>query len=189
VVTQANDLVKQSPFQRILLAEDLVRNGCDPRRVVRELGWQEFEEFIENALRANDYRTIRHFVFKYKRGRREIDLLAWNHSLTLAIDCKHWVKATVVTARLRQAVTAQKERVEALASQPGLLRRYNIGGQGTRSLMPVVLMLSYAGPEIVAGVPVVSVSKFEGFLQCVSPFRNEFMQIPIRLDRGQTKLK
>ena len=171
-----------------MLAEDLVRSGCDARRVVRELGWQEFEEFVEDVLRACDYRTIRHFVFKCSRGRREIDLLAWNHSMILAIDCKHWVKGTTGITRLRMAVAAQKERVEALANRPDLLRTHCIDREGTRCMVPVLLILSYSGPVIVAGVPIVSVSNFEGFLQSVSPVGDMFMQIPIRSDSEQTTL-
>ena len=117
LVTISHQVLSMNGQQRAMLAEQLIHEGVDPKRVTRHLGWQEFEDFAEHVLTENRFYTRKHLVFKSSAGRREIDILAWNDTFTLAVDCKHWLKA-LTPGRIREAAQAQIERAAALAGRP-----------------------------------------------------------------------
>jgi len=188
LLTLSNWAIEQSPLQRILLAEDLVMGGCDPQRVARILGWQEFEKFVEIAFEESGFRALKHLIIKLGRHtRREIDVLAWNQSLTLAIDCKHWIKGAMSQPRLRRAAEAQAKRVDALARRPEILSGFGLDDLEKRSIMPILLVLRENEMRESDGVPIVPISKLADFLSKLSPFETGFRLIPVRSD-GQTRL-
>ena len=188
LLTFSNWTIEQSSLQRILLAEDLVIGGCDPQKVAQILGWQEFEKFVEIAFEKSGFRALKHLIIKLgHHTRREIDVLAWNQSLTLAIDCKHWIKAGMSQPRLRRAADAQAKRVAALARRPEILCRYGLDDPEKRSIMPILLVLREGETRESDGVPIVPISKLADFLGELSPFETAFRLIPVRSD-GQTRL-
>ena len=119
--------------------------------------------------------------------RREIDILAWNKSLTLAVDCKHWLKSVVFHTRIRGAAEAQAERVFALARRPEILRRRGIDDVENRSILPALLVLGEPEMRETSGVPIVPISKLPDFLTELSPFQRDLRFIPVRSD-GQIRL-
>jgi len=173
--------------QRITLAEQLIHNGGDPKKISRFLGWQEFEDFTEHTFSANSFHTVKHFVFKSQNGRREVDILAWNDTLMLAVDCKHWVRG-LSTGRMRDAARAQIERVVSLANRPDLLKRIKVDHTEKRSIMPVILTLGDLRERIVEGVPIVSVSKLLSFIYGVSPVDDGIKRIPVSHLEAQSRL-
>jgi len=184
----SNWAIEQSPLQRILLAEELVIGGCDPQKVARILGWQEFEKFVKLAFEESGFRALKHLIIKLgHRTRCEIDILAWNQSLTLAIDCKHWIRGGMSQPRLRKAVEAQTKRVAALARRPELLCRSGLEDLEKRSIMPILLVLRESETRELNGVQIVPISKLAGFLSELSPFESAFRLIPVR-SNGQTRL-
>ena len=188
MLTLSNWAIEQSPLQRILLAEDLIICGCDPQKVARILGWQEFENFVRLAFEESGFRALKHLIIKLGlRTRCEIDVLAWNQSLTLAIDCKHWVKGGMSQPRLRKAAEAQAKRVTALARRPEILCRSGLEDLEKRSIMPILLGLRESETRESNGVPIVPISKLADFLSELSPFETAFRLIPVRSD-GQTRL-
>ena len=187
-LTLSNWAIEQSPLQRILLAEDLIICGCDPQKVARILGWQEFENFVRLAFEESGFRALKHLIIKLGlRTRCEIDVLAWNQSLTLAIDCKHWVKGGMSQPRLRKAAEAQAKRVTALARRPEILCRSGLEDVEKRSIMPILFVLRESETRELNGVPIVPISKLADFLSELSPFETAFRLIPVRSD-GQTRL-
>jgi hypothetical protein len=188
LLSLSNWAIEQSPLQRILLAEDLVIGGCDPQKVARILGWQEFEKFVEIAFEENGFRALKHLIIKLGNHTRcEIDVLAWNQSLTLAVDCKHWVKGDMSRPRLRRAADAQAKRVAALARRPEILCHSGLYDLEKRSIMPVLLVLRESETRESDGVPIVPISKLPDFLGGLSPFETAFRLFPVRSD-GQTRL-
>jgi Holliday junction resolvase-like predicted endonuclease len=173
--------------QRLMLATRLVHDGCDPHKVTRLLEWQEFENFAAKSLEENGFRTVKHVVFKSKLGRREIDLLAWNDSFLMAIDCKHWLRGLSPSSAV-EAVRAQCKRAEALAERVELLKKYGVDGVERRYLMPVILCMSEPRDALVEGVPVVAVSKLISFLYGVSPIDERLRRIPVKSLIGQSLL-
>jgi hypothetical protein len=187
LVSLAEGLVEVDSRQRIMLAEELILHGLEPRKVSRFLEWQEFENFAAYYLDQNGFHTARHFVFKSPSGRREIDLLAWNDNFLFAIDCKHWARGLAST-RLRKAAEAQLGRALALANRIDLLKKRGIGNPEGRSIIPVILGLGESRDRFVLGVPVVPVSKFRSFLGGVSPIDSEIRAVRIQSDPQQTVL-
>ena len=176
--------IEQSPLQRILLAESLVSEGCDTHNVARRLGWQEFEGFAEICFEENGFRSIKHLIIKLGRhARREIDILAWNQSFTLAIDCKHWLKMGTTDSRLRKAADSQARRVADLAQRPEILHSFGLDDAETRSILPMLLTLGEARMRTWAGVPIVPVSKLSTFLSELSPFEVTLKPVPVEPSR------
>lgn len=165
--------------QRVLLAEELIHAGRDPQKVGRFLEWQEFEDFSVLTLEQNGFRTLKHFVFKTRSGRREIDILAWNDTFLFAVDCKHWLRG-LSTSRMSVAVRAQLERAEALAGKPELLSKFGVTHVERRQITPVIITLGDPRQVVVDRVPVVSVSKLMSFLYGISPVDERFRKLPVK---------
>ena len=187
LVSLSNGLLRMDSRQRVLLADQLVHSGGDPKNISRFLAWREFEDFTEYTFSANGFHTVKHFVFKSRIGRREIDILAWNDTLTFAVDCKHWLRG-LSTGRMRDAAGAQIERVVLLANRPDLLKRLNVSHAERRSIIPVILALGDLRERTVEGVPVVSVSKLLSFIYGVSPVDDGMKRIPVSSLRAQSRL-
>jgi Holliday junction resolvase-like predicted endonuclease len=186
-ITLQRGIVEMSTSQRMRLAEHLIHHGRDPQKVSRFLKWQEFEEFGEQALGQNGFRTVKHIVFKSRAGRREIDLLAWNDTLLLAIDCKHWARG-ISPSQAHQVAQAQVERAGALAERFDLLNKYGVSRVEGRHIVPVLLCLGNARQRVVDGVPIVAVSELISFLYGVSPVDETLTRIPIAFRSVQSSL-
>jgi Holliday junction resolvase-like predicted endonuclease len=102
-----------SQEQRMKLAIKAVNWGADPKTVCKPLGWDEFEDFAEFALKAGGYKTYKHFRFKGDKRRYEIDIIALKQPFILSIDCKHW-KRSWQRAATSKIVVSQVDRTVAL---------------------------------------------------------------------------
>jgi len=186
LVTLSGGVLTMNGRQRVKLAEQLIHKGTDAKKVARFLQWQEFEEFAEQILSENEFSTCKHFVFKSSAGRREIDILAWNDTLMLAVDCKHWLKG-LSGRRMNDVAQAQVERVTALARRPELLHRLKVPRPDGRSIIPVILALGEPR-ELVDGVPIVPVSKLLSFIYGVSPVDSNLKRIRLLDSISQSRL-
>ena len=183
-VNRIHDIIEQKSSQRMMLAHQLIQEGHDPQRVSRLLVWQEFEEFVERAIIESGYRAIRHFVFKSRVGRREIDILAWNDVWILAIDCKHWA-TRLVHSRMRNSANAQLARTRALAGKTDLLRKCGIKNMEL-PLVAIILVLGEPCDRVIQGVPIVPLVKFPSFLQEGSPYEGDITVTRTRQESIQT---
>jgi len=187
LVDTANDFIELDATKRMLLAHHLIRNGHDPEKVSRSFKWQEFEDFAANLLIENGYRIFKHLVFKSKAGRREIDLLAWNDSFILAIDCKHWSRRLSLS-RVRTAASAQTERTRLLADRPEVLVKHGLNVTEMRRILSVIVTLAESQQRVIDGVPVVPIIKLPSFLYGVSPIDETLRMIPIKAKFQQSTL-
>ncbi len=187
LVSYSGGMLEMDARQRIMLAELLIHNGRDPQKISRFLEWQEFENFAVHSFEENGFRAVKHLVFKSRLGRREIDLLTWNDTFLLAVDCKHWLRGSS-PGRMKQAGQAQAERAKALAERPDLLNRYKVSYIEKRSIMPLIFALGEPRDRIVDGIPIVSVSKLMSFLYGVSPVDERFRTFPVKDLDAQTRL-
>jgi Holliday junction resolvase-like predicted endonuclease len=178
-VTFSGGIVEAEKDQRMMLAERLIQNGHDPDHIARLLDWQEFEDFAVESLKQNGFQAVKHLVFKSRRGRREIDLLAWSDNFALSVDCKHWLRG-LSPSSARATAMAQIERTIALSERPDLLIRRGFVNPVKRKILPVVISLSDPRERIVEGVPVVAVSKLLSFLYGISPVDERFRMIAVR---------
>jgi DNA-binding transcriptional regulator YhcF (GntR family) len=186
-IFSSRGIVEMSAEQRIMLSERLIHEGRDPQQISRLLQWQEFEEFASHSLEQNDFRKVKHVVFKSRIGRREIDLLAWNDTFLLAIDCKHWLRG-LSPSRAREVAIAQTERAQVLAERLELLKKHIPINVEKRRLLPVILCLGCPREAIVEGVPIVAVSKLISFLYGLSPIDERLKWVPVRPQSGQSIL-
>ena len=177
-VTISDRVLSMDGKQRAMLAERLIHEGIDPKKVSRNLGWQEFENFTEHMLVENGFLTRKHFVFRSGAARREIDILAWNDTFMLAVDCKRWLKG-LTPSRMRETAKAQIERAAALARRPELLYRLKVAHPEGRSIIPVILSLGELRERLIDGVPIVSVSKLPSFIYGVSPIDSSVSRIRV----------
>ena len=177
-VTFSDGVLTTTCGQRVMLAESLIHSGVDPKRVSRLLRWQEFEDFAQHILSENGFLTHKHLVFKSGLGRREIDVLAWNDTFLLAVDCKHWLRG-LSTGRMKAAARAQVERSTALARRPELLHKLKVQHPYGRSIIPVILALEDPRDQLIDGVPIVSVSKLLSFIYGVSPIDTRVKRVGI----------
>jgi Holliday junction resolvase-like predicted endonuclease len=186
-LTATGDMIEVNATQRVILAERLIQTGCDPNHVARHLEWQEFEDFAYDYLKQNGFRTLKHFVFKTRNGRREIDILAWNDNFVLAIDCKHWRRGLSASGA-RIAAVAQIERVVTLCGRPDIIMRRGFAKPTGRKILPVIVSLCDPRESIVEGVPVVALRKLVSFLYGISPVDTALRMIPVNAQPGQRSL-
>jgi len=188
LLRSAGAFVEMGGVERVMLAEELVRGGLEPKRASRHLGWQEFEQFVLSLLRKNAFRTVRHVVFRTSSGRREIDLLASNDLFLFAIDCKHW-KRGLTWSQMKDVARAQIQRARALAVHPEVLGKCGVQGLGGRCIHPLVLTLGEAREQFAEGIPFVPISKLPSFLGGVSPSDERLLRIPVSADGQPSLLK
>ena len=187
-VTLSDGFLSMDGQQRAMLAEQLIHDGVDPKKVSRHLGWQEFEDLTEHVLTENGFSTRKHLLFRTGAGRREIDILAWNDTFMLAVDCKHWLRG-LSPARMREAAQAQIERATALVERPELLYRLKVSYPEGRSIIPVILALGELPERFVDSVPIVSVSRLVSFIYGISPIDDSVRRIRVPdLRRRQLRL-
>ena len=179
LLTFSDGALTMNGRQRITLAEEMIHSGMDAKKVSRLLRWQEFEDFADSILSGNGFSTRKHLIFKSRAGRREIDILAWNDTFTLAVDCKHWLRG-LSPGRTKEAARAQVERAMALAKRPELLHRLKVHDLDGRTIIPVILSLGELPERLIDGVPIVCVSKLLSFIYGVSPIDTKLKRI--RLD-------
>ena len=177
-VTFSDSVLSMDDRQRVMLAEQLIHSGSDPKKVSSFLAWQEFENFADHVLKENGFSTQRHLIFRSEARRREIDVFAWNDTFMLAVDCKHWLRG-LSPGRIRDAAEAQVERAAALARRPELLYRLKVAHPEGRSITPVILALGELRERLIEGVPVVSVSKLISFIYGVSPIDGSVRRIRV----------
>ena len=186
-VASIQGIVELDSEHRMMIAERLICNGSDPKRISRLLEWQEFEDFAAAYLVRNGFGIVKHFVFKTRGGRREIDLIAWNDTFLLAIDCKHWLRG-LSPSQSRKIVQAQIERAAALSERPDLLKKRGVDNAEKRWITPAIFCLADAREPIIDGVPVVAVSKLISFLYGVSPVDEKVRMIPVKAQINQSML-
>ena len=187
-VASSQGIIELDSEHRMMIAERLIRNGYDPQRISRLLKWQEFEDFAATSLENNGFGIVKHFVLKTRNGRREIDLIAWNDSFLLAVDCKHWLGG-LSPSQSRKIVQAQAERAEALAERPDLLKKRGVDNAEKRKIIPTIFCLADAREPIIDGVPVVAVSKLISFLYGVSPVDEKVRIISVKAQINQSTLR
>jgi Holliday junction resolvase-like predicted endonuclease len=79
--------------------------------VLSKLDWKEFEKFVAEIFRENNFHVKTNFRFKTKR-RYEIDLIATRGNFVICADCKDWSSGRHKKTALRYAAKEQEERIK-----------------------------------------------------------------------------
>ena len=136
----------------------LCARGEDVERVSRSLTWRDFERFCSGILQARGYRVRQNIYLK--KPRAQIDVFGISDGVSIAVDCKHWARATGYSSLAKQ-VEAQKARASRLHES---LDR--IG-----PIASVILVLVDQGARFVSGGAIVPVFALGNFLDNVDTYR------------------
>ena len=134
--------------------------GEDIERVSKSLTWRDFERFCSGILRARGY-SVRQNIY-LKKPRAQVDVFGISDGISIAVDCKHWVRAAGYSSLVRQ-VEAQKSRAARL--------RESLDRIGP--IASVILVLVDQGARFVAGGAIVPVFAFGDFLDNVDSYRSQ----------------
>ena len=158
------DHLSATQEQRMKLAIKAVNWGADPKTVCKPLGWDEFEDFAEFALKAGGYGTFKHFRFKGDKRRYEIDIIALKQPFILSIDCKHW-KRSWQRAATSKIVTSQVDRTNAFyLSLSQYVAKLHVEAWNQIVIVPLIVTLSETPFKICEGTPVVQITSLQDFL-------------------------
>jgi hypothetical protein len=140
----------------ILLA---MKKGCDPESISKNIQWNDFELFTSQLIESAGYSFERNVVFS--KPRIQIDVIAFYHKIALLIDCKHWMK--IRDFNIVKFSSSQIKRAEIFLDKR----------KDTESAIPIIVTLYEHDCNFFDMVPIVPISKFNGFLQ----------NFPFHLDR------
>ncbi len=76
------------------------------------LSWQEFEKITKTILESHGFETKFRFVFKDKKSKSEIDVLAVRHDIMLAIDAKRYTAKWHRKSALKKQAEKHVERCD-----------------------------------------------------------------------------
>jgi len=144
-----------SSSKRVKAAVTALTIGVEGDRIAKYLHWREFEELSAELMKRAGY-TVYIDTRIIENGRRhQIDLIAYNTSLLLVVDCKHWVKPPAYTQR-RRIIFNQEKRIKALM---------RLEGDVQVNIIPIVLTLYEPRELIVEGYPYVPIQRISGFIE------------------------
>ncbi len=154
-------------YHRVRLAVEAVTAGADIEDAVRYLTWKDFESFVAEVLRLNDYECLESFRERGREDRpgMEIDVVGVRDNTVLAIDAKMWGVRGGKASALRQAVERQVLRAQRLATHlDRLADRLPLAPQETYHVLPVVVTWLTEDLYVHDGVPVVPVFRLNSFV-------------------------
>ncbi len=152
---------------RIALAFKAVALGSAIETVVELLTWKDFEGFVAEILRENEFRCVESFR---RRGSSiikgmEIDVVGVRGKTIVSIDAKMWGIRSGKSAALARAAEKQKERTARLANQMNrLARKLKPLPNGSYSLVPIIVTWMVEDIEFHEGVPVIPIFKLNPFI-------------------------
>lgn len=156
-----------SPYQKVQLALLAMRHGLDIEDVSQLLDWREFENIAIEVLTHNGFCNLKHYRFKSKDQRHEIDVLSVKNPLILAIECKRW-KHSWQNAVIKRIVNRQIERVTALSrswqNKPKNPRPSMIPWRKHLTILPLVLTLHQTPLKSYNKIPIIPIFYFQNFL-------------------------
>ncbi|MGC8961414.1 MAG: restriction endonuclease [Candidatus Bathyarchaeia archaeon] len=158
-------------MDRIGLSLTAIEEGIDVEAAARHLSWMDFEDFVGDALRAENFKVLNNIYLIKGDERRQIDLLATREPLILSIDCKHW-RFKLSPSKISAAAKAHMERTRAVAEH--IIRGGGIKGLSLPDrrcyMVPVIVLLAEPyNIKSVHEVPIVPLLKLRDFLRNVPP--------------------
>lgn len=149
---------------RLKLAYYAIGLGIDIKKVSKFLNWREFETLCFEALTAFDYNVYKNVRFKVDSKRFELDLIGFKIPYVVCLDCKHW--SLNRPSMIERAIKIHYNKTMLFSRVfRGL---FNLNFNGKIYLIPVIVTLLDESAGIYDGLPVVSIFKFNSFLNELS---------------------
>jgi len=153
----------------VSLAIEAIKAGASFEEVLKAVGWQDFESFVDIVLAAYGYKTFKNY--RLKKPRIEVDVFARRGRVGLLIDCKQWHKI-LSPSNLEHIVRKQIDRAKSLLAYDSSLPRDLI-------LIPVVVTLLPSYVKCYEGVPVVACGALKSFVGEVEGRMEEFVKVSL----------
>jgi len=129
----------------------VMEHCCNPERLSKKLRWKDFELFTSLLIKSVGYTLERNIVFN--NPRIQIDVIGIYQKTALLIDCKHWMK--IYDFNVSRFSLNQIRRARIF-----LAKRKDV-----EAVIPVIVTLNDCECNFFEKVPIVSISRFNHFLQ------------------------
>jgi hypothetical protein len=165
--------------ERVRAILNALRLGVDASSLAKYLDWREFERLTTSLLGEAGYEVEWDVRLSYSGRRIQVDVLAYNGSILLIMDCKRWNRPLTPSAesRIRES---QEKRLCFIKS----LVEHSFGQENSKIvyLIPATLSLYRSSKPIIDGFIFASLDKLGGALEYVErsffQLRNERAAIP-----------
>ena len=147
----SSDSVSFSEKDKLDIILLVMEHGCNPERLSKKLRWNDFELFTSLLIKSVGYTLERNIVFN--NPRIQIDVIGIYQKTALLIDCKHWMK--IYDFNVSRFSLNQIRRARIF-----LAKRKDI-----EAVIPVIVTLHECEYNFFEKVPIVSISRFNHFLQ------------------------
>ncbi|MEM2137298.1 MAG: nuclease-related domain-containing protein [Candidatus Methanomethylicia archaeon] len=147
-------------LDRLKMAHYALNLGFDVKRISKYLDWREFEGLCFDILSSFNYIVYKNFKFKVDSKRFEIDLVGLKIPHIICVDCKHWSETRFST--IRRHLESHCNKILFLSKFSKDLFKLNFHGK--LIFIPVIVTLLDDVVGIYDGVPIVSIFKFNNFL-------------------------
>jgi len=129
----------------------VMEHCCNPERLSKKLQWNDFELFTSLLIKSVGYTLERNIVFN--NPRIQIDVIGIYQKTALLIDCKHWMKIYDFNVS------------RFSLNQIGRARIFLAKRKDVEAAIPVIVTLNDCECNFFEKVPIVSISRFNHFLQ------------------------
>ena len=147
----SSDSVSFSEKDKLDIILLVMEHGCNPERLSKKLRWNDFELFTSLLIKSVGYTLERNIVFN--NPRIQIDVIGIYQKTALLIDCKHWMK--IHDFNISRFSLNQIRRARIF-----LAKRKDV-----EAAIPVIVTLNDCECNFFEKVPIVSISRFNHFLQ------------------------
>jgi hypothetical protein len=147
----SSDSVSFSGKDKLDIILLVMEHGCNPERLSKKLRWNDFELFTSLLIKSVGYTLERNIVFN--NPRIQIDVIGIYQKTALLIDCKHWMK--IYDFNVSRFSLNQIRRARIF-----LAKRKDV-----EAAIPVIVTLNDCECNFFEKVPIVSISRFNHFLQ------------------------
>jgi len=147
----SSDSVSFSEKYKLDIILLVMEHGCNPERLSKKLRWNDFELFTSLLIKSVGYTLERNVVFN--NPRIQIDVIGIYQKTALLIDCKHWMK--IYDFNVSRFSLNQIRRARIF-----LAKRKDV-----EAAIPVIVTLNDCECNFFEKVPIVSISRFNHFLQ------------------------
>ena len=169
---------------RIELASNAISLGAEIESVVELMSWKDFEVFVADILRSNDFRCIESFRRRGNATEKgmEIDVVGVRGKDIVSIDTKMWSIRSGKTSALKTAANKQKDRTLRLSSQLQQISS-RIGNMvpGIYSLSPIMVTWFIEEVQFHEGVPIVPIFKLNSFIINLNKYEDVIISFQGRL--------
>ena len=159
-IIEKNNFICFSQSDKIKIAILAIKSGGDILSCSKNLTWRDFESFVSVLLSMFGY-NVKSNVYLTK-PRVQLDVIGIENNFAITIDCKHWKYNNK---------TALSEYADKQIYRTRLFLNKNVK---IKSALPVIVTLFPVAYMTARGVPIVSITTLESFLDNFHSYENNF---------------